>query len=313
MSRRQRRPHRLAVWRRDHLQAARLSLGRLGKRLAGSLLQLLGIALALALPATLLLLADDLGRLGGDLDRGGLTAYIPDATAGQALAAELAGRTDVASVEWLPPAAAREQLAAATGLGELLSALPENPLPGVLGVRLVETGDPIAAAQTLATWLRQHPGVDQVQVDLAWMQRLQALFEVLRSGAWLLGLGLGGAVAIGIANTLRAEIGEHREEIRLTKLLGGSDAYVRRPYLYTGLIYGLGGGVLAWLLSALALAQIGPPLETLINGLNLTGQPLVIAPPGLPTLLGLLGLASALALLTAWLTAHREVLAIEPE
>src|SRR5262249_13821770 len=142
-------------------------------------------------------------------------------------------------------------------------ALKDNPLPHVLHIRPRVTAESPAMLESLQHYLSAWPEVDSVQMDTEWVKRLNAILDVLQHllGMAALLLGLGGLAIIG--NTIRLEILNRRAEIEVTKLVGGSNAFVRRPFLYTGILYGVGGALLAWAIVAIAVIVLGQPVATL--------------------------------------------------
>ena len=250
-----------------HLQALLGSLGRLARSPLSTALTLLVIALALALPTSLRLFVTDAQLATGNFANAVevsvyLKTDVPLAKA-QQLAQAAGQRADVAAVTVIPADKGLEDFRTYSGFGEALAALKENPLPHVLHVR-PKAGDSSAAAlESLRHYFSAWPEVDLVQVDSEWVMRFNAILEVLRRllliAAALLGLG----VLAVIGNTIRLEIQGRRAEIEVTKLVGGSNSFVRRPFLYTGVLYGLGGALLAWGIVAIAVAVLGDSVATL--------------------------------------------------
>src|SRR5437879_3821014 len=251
----------LAVAGTRHLQALLGSLGRLARSPLSTILTLLVIALALALPTSLrLLVANAQVATGNFANAVDVSVYlktdVPLAKA-QQLAQAAGQRADVAAVTVIPADKGLEDFRTYSGFGEALQALKENPLPHVLHVRPRAEDVSAAALESLRRYLSAWPEVELVQVDSEWVMRFNAILEVLRQllliAAALLGLG----VLAVIGNTIRLEIQGRRAEIEVTKLVGGSNSFVRRPFLYTGVLYGVGGALLAWGIVAVAVAGLG--------------------------------------------------------
>ena len=169
-----------------------------------------------------------------------------------------------------------------SGFGEALDALKDNPLPHTLVVRPAEEFRDPALVQNLAAELRKIDGVDIVQLDTAWVSRFNAILDVVRRvvllAAGLFALG----ILVIVGNTIRLDIQNRRDEIEVTKLVGGSDAFVRRPFLYIGVWYGLGGGLVAWLMVTAAVALLGDSVQRIaglygssfqLHGLGLRAAP----------------------------------------
>jgi cell division transport system permease protein len=296
-----------------HLQALLGSLGRLARSPLSTALTLLVIALALALPTSLRLFVTDAQLATGNFANAvDVSVYlktdVPLAKA-QQLAQAAGQRADVAAVTVIPADKGLEDFRTYSGFGEALEALKENPLPHVLHVR-PKAGDSSAAAlESLHRYFSAWPEVDLVQVDSEWVMRFNAILEVLRRllliAAALLGLG----VLAVIGNTIRLEIQGRRAEIEVTKLVGGSNSFVRRPFLYTGVLYGLGGALLAWGIVAIAVAVLGDSVATLAR---LYGSRYTLRGPSRDDIGILLGAGVVLGWLGAWISAARHLRSIEP-
>jgi cell division transport system permease protein len=296
-----------------HLQALLGALGRLARSPLSTLLTLLVIALALALPASLRLFVTNAqaatGNFGNAID---LSVYlrtdVPLAKA-QQLASAARQRPDVAEVTLIPADKGLEDFRTYSGFGEALAALKENPLPHVLHVRPRAAASSAAALETLRGYFSAWPEVELVQVDSQWVMRFNAILEVLRRLLLMAAALLGVGVLAVIGNTIRLEIAGRRAEIEVIKLVGGSNSFVRRPFLYTGMLYGLGGALLAWGILALALALLG---ESVANLARLYGSHFELMGPTPAEIGALLGAGAALGWLGAWISAARHLSSIEP-
>jgi cell division transport system permease protein len=301
------------TWVTRHLQSMFAALGRLLRRPLSTLLTTLVIAVALALPAGLWLVVKNARAATGDLATAvQVTAYMkvgtPIARADQ-LARQLRERPEVASVRVIPAEQALKEFREYSGFGSALDALTDNPLPHALVVQpSVEQRDG-GTIEALRAFLTAAPDVDIVQADAEWARRLAALLDVLRT----LFLAAAGLLAVGvlavIGNTIRLEIGARREEIEVTKLVGGSDAFVRRPFLYAGLFQGLFGGLLSLGLVALVIASVEAPIArlTALYGGRFRLGGLSLEEAGIVLLVG-----AVLGLLGAWIGAARHLSRIEP-
>jgi len=296
-----------------HLQALLGSLGRLARSPLSTLLTLLVIALALALPTSLRLFVSNAQLATGNFANAVevsvyLKTDVPLAKA-QQLAQAAGQRADVSAVTVIAADKGLEDFRTYSGFGDALQALKDNPLPHVLHVRPKAEDSSAAALESLRRYFSAWPEVDLVQVDSEWVMRFNAILEVLRRllliAAALLGLG----VLAVIGNTIRLEIQGRRAEIEVTKLVGGSNSFVRRPFLYTGVLYGLGGALLAWGIVAIAVAVLGDPVATLAR---LYGSRYVLRGPSRDDIGILLGAGAALGWLGAWISAARHLRSIEP-
>jgi cell division transport system permease protein len=303
----------LAVAGTRHLQALLGSLGRLARSPLSTILTLLVIALALALPTSLRLFVTNAQLATGNFANAvDVSVYlktdVPLAKA-QQLAQAAGQRADVAAVTVIAADKGLEDFRTYSGFGEALQALKENPLPHVLHVRPRAEDVSAAALESLRRYFSAWPEVELVQVDSEWVMRFNAILEVLRQllliAAALLGLG----VLAVIGNTIRLEIQGRRAEIEVTKLVGGSNSYVRRPFLYTGVLYGVGGALLAWGIVAIAVAVLGDSVATLAR---LYGSRYVLRGPSRDDIGILLGAGAVLGWLGAWISAARHLRSIEP-
>jgi cell division transport system permease protein len=296
-----------------HAQAFLGAVGRLARNPFASALTLLVIALALALPAALRLFVNNAQlAMGGIANAVDLTVYlktdVPLAKADQ-LARTARERSEVAEVTLIPADQALAEFRNYSGFGAAIEALKDNPLPHVLHIRPRVGAESAATLASLQHYLSAWPEVDTVQMDSEWVNRLNAILDVLQHllamAAILLGLG----VLAVVGNTIRLEILNRRAEIEVTKLVGGSNAFVRRPFLYTGILYGAGGALLAWGIVAITVGVLGQPVATLsqLYGSRFALQGLSSDDVGI-----LLGTGAVLGWLGALVSATRHLRAIEP-
>ncbi len=258
---RPRAPSPLATWFDHHLYSVVASFGRLFRRPLAALLTIGVMAVALALPLGLWLVLGNVERFAGDVRQSRqISVFLKqdvDAVRVDALAGELRGRGDIGRVEHRTPEQGLETLRARGELGAAIDALGDNPLPHVLVVT------PGGDEALLAASLRQLPEAELVQHDAQWRQRLDGWLRFGGRVAWVLAalLGLGALLVVG--NTVRLDIQGRREEIGVLQLLGATDGFIRRPFLYLGAWYGAGAGALALGLLALAGMALRTPVAEL--------------------------------------------------
>jgi cell division transport system permease protein len=295
----------VASWREHHGWSAMASLRRLGSRPFGTLLTIAVMGLALALPLTFYLLLGNVQHLGDALGRNpAISVFLTPGQSGSAaqlLARQIGARGDVASVAVKTPQQGMDELARMQGFSDALHALDDNPLPYVLQVQ-PRDGLDAATVDRLATELRGLQGVDTVQDSGSWRQRLDALLGVGNRLVTLLAGLLALAALLVVGNTVRVDIASRAEEIGVLMLVGASRAFVRRPYLYAGIWYGLFSGVLAVLLALLVEWSLAGPVTQLsqayagklqVGGLS---PGLLLAVPLAAAVLGWLGAR----LVSAW-------------
>jgi cell division transport system permease protein len=239
------------------------------ERLAGqpfaTLLTVLVIATALALPAGLRVAVNNADAVSDSWQSAAdFTVYLKldvSEEAARKTAHALEQRADVARVTVIDRDAALAEFRSRSGFGEALDALGGNPLPHTL---VVSPASGVATdVGALADAVAALPETELVQVDTAWVARLRAMLALAGRLVDLATVLLGLAVAIVIGNTIRLEINNRSVEIEVTKLVGGTDAFIRRPFLYLGFCYGLAGAVLALGVVALGLLLLGPPVRAL--------------------------------------------------
>lgn len=299
-------------WIRHHRLSAADSLARVIDKPLASLMTWLVIGIALALPVALDVALDNAGALSEGWDSPTqislfLADDVDDAGAA-ALAQEIGTRDGVAAARYVSREDALAEFSALSGFGDILESLDENPLPSLV---LVDPAPGLDSEGTAAlrAQLAGNPGVAEAVLDMAWLQRLNSLMALARRLVLAMGALLVLGVVLILGNTIRLAIENRRDEIVIVKLVGGSNPFVRRPFLYTGLWYGVGGGLMAALLVSAALWYLDGPVTELaalykstfsLGGLGVMGA------------LNLVLLGGGLGLAGAWLAVTRHLADIEP-
>lgn len=300
-------------WMRLHLQTLVGSLGRLAGQPVATAMTMAVIGIALALPASLHLLVTNLQSLSGHWDDSiELSLYLEhgqSAARAAALAEELEAWPQVDAVQLITADEALARFREGSGLGDAVDALEVNPLPHLIAVRPAAGHEDADAIEALAALLKDLPEADIVQADTDWVRRLFAMLEIARRLATLAAGLLAVGVLVIVGNTIRLDIENRRDEIEVTKLVGGTDGFIRRPLLYGGFWYGLGGGLVALVVVTLGLFALAGPVERL-SGLYGTGY----RPAGLGAAgaLMLVLVGAALGWLGSWISATRHLRRIEP-
>ncbi|MCZ6585618.1 MAG: permease-like cell division protein FtsX [Gammaproteobacteria bacterium] len=303
--------HRLTHYLALHAQNLLGTLGRMARQPVGSLMTIVVIAIALALPTGLRVLLNNAQILSGSWDGAiDFTVYLKldvDTARAEELTRDVQAREDVTQTVFISRSEALAEFRAYSGFGEALDVLDENPLPHALIVRPA-SGDK-ADVEALAGALALMPETDFVQLDTAWVERLNGILDLARRVVDMATILLSLAVVLVIGNTIRLEINNRREEIQVVKLVGGSDGFIRRPFLYMGFFYGLAGAAMAALTVTLSLSLLASPAHALAqlygSSFNLAGL------TWLQTLL-LLGSGALLGWAGAGVAAARHLRAIEP-
>lgn len=305
--------NQLTGWFQHHRLSAADSLARVLESPGSSLLTWLVIGIALALPVGLNVALDNVSQVSDGWDSPAqISLFLQDGVGDdevEQLEDDLAARADVSETRFISREEALEEFRELSGFADVLANLQENPLPNLILVTPLTTLDE-PAVSALRAELEGNSDVAEAVLDMEWLQRLNTLMELSRR----IVLAVGGMLVVGVllilGNTIRLAIESRRDEIVIVKLVGGSNGFVRRPFLYTGLWYGVGGGVLAVILVSVALWFLEEPIGNLAllyqSAFDLSGLG-VMGALNLVILGGLLGLGGA------WLAVSRHLVHIEPQ
>ena len=304
---------RFKMWLHGHQDDAKKSLRDLLVTPFNSLLTFLVIGVALALPTTLHVALKNGQQVAGSFEGSSqITLYLKDSTseaAAQALVDKLKRDDQIASAVYQSREQSLAEFKQLSGFGDALDYLDENPLPAVVIVQPALGIKDAEQVELLVSRLNVLSEVQEAQLDLAWLRRLQALMQVGERVASALALLLGLAVVLIIGNTIRLAIQNRRAEIEVIKLVGATDAFIRRPFLYSGLWHGLFGGVLAWILVSIALWWLDDPVNQLA-GLYQSQYRVIGLSFG--EVLKVIAFATVLGLGGSWLSVTRHLREIEP-
>ncbi len=301
-------------WLERHLQTLVGSLGRLWQQPFSALLTVLVIGIALALPACLHVLVQNVRAASGGWSNAlDISVYMKPGTSideAKRAAERIGKRRDVSNVTVVKADDALAEFRRNSGFGEALDALKDNPLPHALIVRPAQEFRGPGQVGGLVAELKRLPGVDIVQLDTEWVSRFNAILDIVRRIVLLAAALFALGILVIVGNTIRLDIENRRDEIEVTKLVGGSDAFVRRPFLYSGAWYGLGGGLIAWLVVAVVILILGEPVRRIagLYGSNYALQGLGAAGVGALVIGGI-----ALGWLGSYIAATRELRGIEPK
>jgi cell division transport system permease protein len=301
-------------WLRQHRFALAVTLGHLRRAPASFALNVLVVAIAFALPIAGLTLLDNIRPvsaqlvvepeisifLGMQVSRQQANALAP------AIRRVLQQQGNRGTLEFVPREQALAALKSRSSLSEALSTLGSNPLPDGYVLKLPGLQDTAEAAQVeaLAQQLRALPGVETVQVDSAWIQRLAALLRILRLSLALLAVTLGVVVVAVVFNTIRLQVMTQREEIEVSRLVGATDAFIHRPFYYTGALLGLAAGAVAMAAVTLALQPLN---RAVTEFAGLYGSDFHLVFLNLSAILALLAVSALLGLAGAALSVRRHL------
>jgi cell division transport system permease protein len=303
----------MSGWFSRHAGTAGAALGRLSRQPFASLMTILVIAVTLALPAAMHLVVKNARSLSASWDNAlDFSVYLQqDVTGEQAerLADLVDQRADVESVTFISADDALAEFRETSGFGDALDHLTTNPLPHTLVVRPA-AGITELAIGVLNEELGNLPEADFVQVDTEWVRRFHAILAILERAIFIGAALLGAAILIIIGNTIRLDIQNRREEIEVTKLIGASNAFVRRPFLYSGFWYGLAGGLLALALVWYGLYALKEPVARLSG---LYESSFIVLTLDVAESFAIVGAGIGLGLTGSWIAATRHMRRIEPK
>ncbi|HUH60267.1 MAG TPA: ABC transporter permease [Candidimonas sp.] len=294
----------MSRWLRQHRYAVMVALRRLWSQPFSSLSNIIVISLTLAIPivaASVLVSAQPVVRQipvspeatlflqpGAGTDKTArLTVHLAEKHGEQ-----------IQSMRVVPKDDALKTLKANPSWGDALSVLTDNPLPDAVVVTLAESPDLAQRANALATEWRKLDYVDAVQLDSEWVRRLEAILGFVQIGLWFLATGVALVVLATVFNTVRMQALTQREEIAVARLVGATESFVRRPFLYLGALTGVVASVVAIALAALALNPLNTALAKLANSYGT--QVVLRLPDALNLVLAIVFVAILAALSARW-------------
>jgi cell division transport system permease protein len=294
----------------QHKEAMSYSASHLWTSPLSTWITLAAIAIALSLPASLYLLLKNMKSLTDDKrEVPTISVFIKQNISEQQARDRgelLQEMPEIDKVVLVPRDQALDDFRQITGFAETLETLDENPLPHVLVVtpHMNLVGDQNLDLERLVRKLENYPEVDLVQMDIEWVQRLRGILNISERAILVISVLLGLTVLLVVGNTIKLNIENRKEEIEVTKLMGATSAYVRRPFLYSGVFYGLFGGVLSLVLVHIALLFLVAPVNELAQ---LYGSSFTIRGMGVKMTLYILLFSSFLGLVGAWLAVGKHL------
>lgn len=302
----------MKTWLMEHRFALLETFARIKRQPSSSLLNVIVVSVALALPFFGYIVLADLepvtGRLAGDPEISVFLRIDTPRADAHALGGLLRGLPGVASADFVSRETALQDLRGRPGMQSVLALLKQNPLPDAWIVHMrrdpLAPGAIVAAQERLAARIRTMGGVEYVQIDSAWVQRLDAFIRFLRLGLLVLATTLGFAVIAIIFNTIRMQVLTQREEIEVSRLIGATPRFIRRPFYYVGALQGFAGGVLALGWIALALLPLNQGLGDFAK---LSGSDFRFTLAPMDRTIAFLGLAALLGWLAALLSVGRHL------
>jgi len=259
----------LALLFMRHLQAAFASLGQMRHAPVTTIMILVVIGVALALPSGLFVLLNNAQHVGSSWSGSAkISLYLNQAVTesqAQGLMRQIQREPGVGAVKYISPAQGLAEFKQASDFGDALNALKNNPLPPVIVVTPAINLQTSAAIQQLLQTLKQMPQVTTAALDMQWVQRLFAMIQLVKQFVYALAVLFGLGVLLVIGNTIHLATQRYLPEIRVMKMVGATDAFVRRPFLYTGMFYGLLGAIIAWIAVGILLWSLQGATNHLAN------------------------------------------------
>ena len=304
---------RLAMYAIDHARQLFASLGEIWRTPLSSLMTIAVLGVSLALPASFYVLLKNAESISAVWQsKAQISLYLQQKASEEQiteLQERLAKSSDIANVTYISSEQGLKDFQGAAGFSEALDLLADNPLPAVLILNLSETGRAPAAAELLLADMNAEPSVETARLDMAWLARLSGIVDLLRQAVMGMSALLLAGVLLVVSNTLRLNILNSRYEIEVMKLVGATDRFIQRPFLYVGLWYGIIGGLLAWWLTLVMVFWVSHKVTSLADlyqsdfnllGLNLEESLLLILT------------GTVLSLFASGFSVRRHIRAIEP-
>jgi cell division transport system permease protein len=293
-------------WFRLHLQSLARSLGALVRHPFSSALNLLVIGITAALPLALWLIINSLSSVTSQMHvEPQISIFMRDSATAEDLSTltqQLKKDPRLASTHFVSKDQALKEMQASSGASNLLAGLTDNPLPDAF-VLSSKDNQP-AALEALQKDLISRPGVEEVQLDSAWAHRLEKLLSLGQTLFEVIALLLAMALALITGNAIRMQILTRKEEIEVARLIGATDAFIRRPFIYFAMLQGLLGGLFACAIVAVVLSHLNPAVIELANAY---GQKFSLLSPDFSTVAIVCGLCTLLTFTGAWLAVWRHL------
>jgi len=300
----------MSTWLRQHWQTLILTLRRLARNPLATLLNVMVIGVALALPLGGYMLLQNLSSVSRQLTRNPQVSLFLALDASKADITALEGRLKqipgVRALRFISREQALHSLKQSEDLSDVIAALQTNPLPDAF---VLETGGSAAELEQLEPQLKALPKVAHVQLDSAWVKRLESLLELGRMAVLVLATLLAGGLVAVTFNTIRLQILTQKDEIEVSKLIGATDAFIRRPFFHLGLIQGALGGLAALAIVYLCMHVLN---RSIVELAQLYGSDFRLGFFGFPDCFALLAFAAVLGWLGAYLSVSRHLSGIEP-
>ena len=303
--------NRISAYLLHHLKSLRFSLDKIYRAPTTTIMTVAVIGITLSLPGGFYLFLKNIDAISGDFRSSSQISLYLDLGVSEkqarALEKRIANTADVTSTRFISRESSLEEFRQNSGFGKSIDTLSSNPLPHTIIVEPVEADT--FTVRNLLKSLQAMPEVEVAKLDTEWLERLYTIIEIAKRSVIIITILFAFAVLLIIGNTIRLDIQNRYQEIVVTKLIGATDAFIRRPFLYGGVWYGLLGGIISWLIVEIGYLAIAGPLERLnllyqsdMNLITFSFHDFIILITS-STLLGLAG---------SWIAVARHLNQIEP-
>ena len=304
--------NRISAYFLHHLQSLMFSLGKIYQAPATTLMTVAVIGITLSLPGGFYLFLKNIESISGDFrSTTQISLFLELKTSekdARRIEADIANMADVIRTEFISREQSLEEFRRSSGFGDSLNTLSSNPLPHTIIVEPGSEADTFVV-RNLLNQLQNIPGIEMAKLDTEWLERLYTLLEIAKRSVIIITLLFAFAVLLIIGNTIRLDIQNRYQEIIVTKLIGATDAFIRRPFLYGGIWYGFFGGVISWLIVEIGFQVISGPL----NRLNMLYQAeFNFTTFSLLEFIILITSSTLLGLAGSWIAVARHLSQIEP-
>ncbi len=297
-----------------HAHALFSSLGRLVGTRFSSAMTIVVLAIAISLASGFYILVANLQQLAGNLvSSNQISLFLKDEVSeirARSFAEKIRQNSDIQDVKIISKEQALGEFQAYSGFGDAVKALEKNPLPIVIQVLPTNSFENEQALEKMLEDFKRLTEVDFAQMDMQWVKRLQSIIEVARRGVTLLSLLLGAGVLFITANTIRLELHNRKDEVIIAKLVGATNNFIHRPFLYSGFWIGFFSGVSAWFIVTIIMLILKQPVENLSRLYDGSFHLLFL---GFLDTLMLLFISSVLGVVGSWIVLHFQLKKLKPE
>jgi len=302
----------IKTWLKQHAHAFFFSLGQYIKNPINNILTTFVIGISFAFPTGFYVFLNNIQILSSGWEESIEINLFLDAEINEReasiIANKLSKRNDVSEIILIKKAEALAEYKELSGFSDALDVLDENPFPNVILVKQGLKDANEYKTKKLISELEAMTEIDNIQYDNTWVKRLIRILDIIKIVIFIISTLLAIAVLLIVGNTIRLSIYSYRDEIEITKLFGGTDGFIQRPFLYSGFWYGLFGSVIAWLLITASLYILSEPIKNLSNLYSSNFQLIGIGPTNT---LYLFSMGVLLGLLGSWISVKRHLYTIE--